>query len=94
MSSIKDVPENVKTHLLPDERVIGRFSSIFREYYATDKRLIGFQRPDWVVGGIVATVATYKAASEGGVYFIFWGAVIFGAIDFFRGLAGWLKYNN
>ena len=48
MSSIKDVPENVKTHLLPDERVIGRFSSIFREYYATDKRLIGFQRPDWV----------------------------------------------
>jgi hypothetical protein len=48
----------------------------------------------WVVGGIVATVATYEAASEGGVYFIFWGAVIFGAIDFFRGLAGWLKYNN
>lgn len=49
MSSANDVPEKVQTHLLPNEKVIGRFSSIWREYYATDKRLIGFQRPDWVV---------------------------------------------
>ena len=48
----------------------------------------------WVVGGIIATAATYAAASEGGVFFIFWGAVIFGAIDFFRGLAGWLRCSN
>jgi hypothetical protein len=69
MSSIKDVPENVKTHLLPDEKVIGRFSSIFREYYATDKRLIGFQRPDWVqvllipgiLPGVLVIILTRKA---------------------------------
>jgi hypothetical protein len=68
MSSANDVPENVKTHLLPDEKVIGRFSSIFREYYATDKRLIGFQRPDWVqlllilgiLPGILAIILTRK----------------------------------
>jgi hypothetical protein len=47
----------------------------------------------WVVGGIIATVVTYVFAI-GGIFFIFWGAVLFGAIDFFRGLAGWLKYNN
>jgi hypothetical protein len=41
------------------------------------------------VVGIVVTVATYAAASSsrtGGSYFVAWGAIIFGAIQFFRGL--------
>lgn len=38
--------------------------------------------------GIVITVATYSAASEGGGrYVVAWGAIIFGAIRFFRGLS-------
>ena len=38
------------------------------------------------VGGIVVTVATYQSAQGGGHYIIAWGAIIFGAIQFFRGL--------
>lgn len=39
--------------------------------------------------GIVVTVGTYSAASSsssGGSYVIAWGAIIFGAVRFFRGL--------
>lgn len=75
MSSANHVSEKVKTHLLPDEKVIGRFSSIWREYYATNKRLVGFQRPDWVqwllilglLPGILAMILTrreYMGACE------------------------------
>lgn len=38
--------------------------------------------------GIVITVATYSAASEGGGrYVVAWGAILFGAVRFFRGLS-------
>jgi len=101
MSSIKDVPENVKTHLLPDERVIGRFSSIFREYYATDKRLIGFQRPDWVqvllilgiLPGILAIILTHKVymgaceySKISGVNRVLQGQVILGVLGIIIGI--------
>jgi hypothetical protein len=33
----------------------------------------------WCIGGIIATVADFG--------FIFWGAIVFGAIQFFRGVA-------
>jgi hypothetical protein len=101
MPSINDVPENVKTHLLPDEKVIGRFSSIFREYYATDKRLIGFQRPDWVqlllilgilpgILAIILTRKTYMSALEyskiSGVNRVLQGQVIVGALGIIIGI--------
>jgi hypothetical protein len=41
----------------------------------------------WCVGGILVTAASYQAASRGGTYVVAWGAIIFGAIKFFRGLA-------
>lgn len=40
----------------------------------------------WCVGGLLVTILTYSAASDGGTYVIAWGAVIFGAIQFFKGL--------
>ena len=40
----------------------------------------------WCIGGIVVTVVTYRAASSGGTYVVAWGAIVFGAIQFFRGL--------
>jgi hypothetical protein len=50
---------------------------------------------DAVVGGVVAllglavTVVTYLSAEQsGGTYVIAWGAILFGAIRFFRGLNG------
>jgi len=41
----------------------------------------------WCVGGIAVTAITYTAASGGGTYFVAWGAIVFGAIQFIRGLA-------
>jgi hypothetical protein len=40
----------------------------------------------WCVGGIIVTAVTYSAASGGGSYVVAWGAILFGAIQFFRGL--------
>lgn len=43
----------------------------------------------WCIGGIVVTVGSYSLASSsssGGSYFIAWGAVLFGAIQFLKGL--------
>lgn len=51
----------------------------------------------WTIGGIVVTVGTYLSAAQnpnGGRYFIAWGAILFGVLDFFVGLAGWIKYKQ
>jgi uncharacterized protein YgiM (DUF1202 family) len=41
----------------------------------------------WCLGGILVTALTYNMASEsGGHYFIAWGAILFGGIQFLRGL--------
>ncbi len=44
----------------------------------------------WCGGGIAVTVVTYTAASGGGTYVVAWGAIIFGAVQFFRGMAKFL----
>jgi hypothetical protein len=41
----------------------------------------------WCGGGLLVTIATFAAAAGGGVYLIAWGAILFGAIQFFRGLS-------
>lgn len=43
----------------------------------------------WCIGGTLVTAISYNAAassSTGGRYIIAWGAIIFGAIQFFKGL--------
>jgi hypothetical protein len=40
----------------------------------------------WCIGGIIITALTYSAASNGGSYVITWGAIIFGGIQFFKGV--------
>lgn len=42
----------------------------------------------WCGGGILITVITYSAASgpQGGTYLLAWGPIIFGGIQFLRGL--------
>lgn len=38
--------------------------------------------------GIALTVYTYSSVAEkGGTYIVWWGAIVFGAIQFFRGLS-------
>jgi hypothetical protein len=41
----------------------------------------------WTIGGLVITAITYVAAEGGGTYVIMWGAMVFGVIQFFRGLS-------
>ena len=45
----------------------------------------------WCTGGLIVTIATLHAAvsAGGGKYLIAWGAVVFGAIQMFRGLQQW-----
>ena len=45
----------------------------------------------WVIGGIFVTVWTYVFAYEG-KYFVAYGFIIYGIVDFSSGLIGWLKY--
>ncbi len=40
----------------------------------------------WCIGGILVTAVTFSAAGKGGTYVVAWGAIIFGGIQFFRGL--------
>ena len=40
----------------------------------------------WCVGGIAITALTYQLASGGGVFFVAWGAILFGGIQFIKGL--------
>jgi hypothetical protein len=45
----------------------------------------------WTVLGVVVTCGTYAFADElGGKFYLFYGAIIFGFIDFMIGLIGWL----
>ena len=43
----------------------------------------------WCIDGILFTAISYNAvasSSRGGSYFIAWGAIVFGAIQFFKGV--------
>jgi hypothetical protein len=41
----------------------------------------------WCIGGILVTALTYSnASSGGGSYVVAWGAIVFGAVQFFKGL--------
>ena len=40
----------------------------------------------WFIGGSVVTAVTYGAASGGCSYVVAWGAILFGAIQFIKGL--------
>ena len=43
----------------------------------------------WCIAAIIITAVTFQAASSshgGGTYFVAYGAIIFGAIQFFKGL--------
>ena len=40
----------------------------------------------WCGGGLLVSGVTYALADAGGGFVVTWGAVVFGAIQFFRGL--------
>lgn len=46
------------------------------------------------VVGLIVTLGTYNIASPGGHFIVAWGAIVFGAIQFFRGVSEWNSHNN
>lgn len=40
----------------------------------------------WCLGGLLITWITYDNASNGGHYVIMWGAILFGAVQLFKGV--------
>jgi len=51
----------------------------------------------WAVGGSAVTLGSYLSAASnpnGGRYFVAWGAMIFGVVDFFIGLNGLMKQRS
>ena len=92
--------ENATTFV---DNVEAEFGQAVEEYKRTDegRREMASQHARhmrngllWIVGGAAVTGCTYAAAEGGGTYFITWGAMAWGAIDFLRGLIGWIQYHD
>lgn len=64
------------------------------------KEILDAYHTDMLRGGLVCalgvtiTICTYASALNGGTYIIAWGAIIFGAIRFLRGLTNTEKYKT
>jgi dolichol kinase len=41
----------------------------------------------WCGGGLLITMLTYAAASNGGIYILAWGAILYGGIRLFKGIS-------
>jgi hypothetical protein len=48
MSTIK-VPGSVRRVLEPEEKVVGKTGNFSRDFYATNTRILVFERPSWLV---------------------------------------------
>lgn len=105
-TSEEKIVRNFTKQGVPEEKVRGYYHEINRlaaEYIESPevrKELAGqfskriFYGILWVIGGTIASVASYEAASAGGgMYFVFYGAIIWGVIDIIRGFVGWMKYS-
>ncbi len=42
----------------------------------------------WIVGGGLITLVTYAVASDGGSYFVMWGAMLYGGYRILKGVFG------
>jgi hypothetical protein len=45
----------------------------------------------WCIGGLIVTLGTYTLAAPGGTYIVAWGAMLFGGIQFVRGLVQYVN---
>ena len=67
--------------------VVNRLVTLRHEAYQEAAKKNMLHGALWCIGGIIVTAVTYAAASGGGTYIVAWGAIIFGAIQFFKGLS-------
>ncbi len=88
------VPETTIVNSLAEKgveyHVAEEFVAKCRDAYGSARRKAGMKDMLigglWCVGGGIVTALTYSMASSGGRYVIAWGAIVFGAVQFFRGL--------
>ena len=74
---------------------------IIKSLESKAKEILDAHDTNMIVGGLICTVGiaitlwTYSAAATGGgSYIVAWGAILFGAIRFFRGLSNKGKYKT
>jgi hypothetical protein len=81
-----------KAQKLPTQRESSRESTVTAEMYRR-KMIRGLI---WTVVGVILTAVMYRASSSTGssMYFIWWGTVLFGLVDFVTGLIGWLSHRR
>ncbi len=75
----KEAIENSKREVKAANRLNNKYGSDSNKEAGSDV----FWGAMWCIGGIVATVADFG--------YIFWGAIVFGGFQFFRGI---INYNN
>lgn len=85
-------------------RIVTGITQAMEEYKRTPegRKVMGKKYRYQMVGGFTLfvigtaiTVGTFMAADDGGTYFLWWGGpIILGAIGFFTGLVGWMKYRS
>jgi hypothetical protein len=89
-----NVKDEVIRSKLAEKGLSGEAANVVVANLRKAKRKVG--QKDMLVGagfcivGLVITIATFAAATSnrgGGSYIVAWGAIIFGALQFFRGLA-------
>lgn len=68
-----------------DAVVSNLFAARVKQQQTQGLKNIGFGAL-WLVGGIVVTVATYGATSDGGKYVVAWGAMLVGGVQFIQGV--------
>ncbi|HEX2618173.1 MAG TPA: hypothetical protein VHL57_11565 [Flavobacteriales bacterium] len=92
-NNIKDVTAMLVEGGFSQEEASGMVSSILHTIRARQTEREQQARKDMLIGGIIlvigiaVTVITHYNASGGGSYVVAWGAIIFGAIRFFSGMA-------
>jgi len=73
-------------------RIVSETQKVFNKAKAAKSKKRMTRGLIWTVVGIVLTCGTMAFASSlGGKYILFYGAIIYGIIDFTAGLVGWLS---
>jgi curved DNA-binding protein CbpA len=62
--------------------------------YRDKARNAGIVGSLWAIGGLLVTIISLALAEESGVYYIMWGAIIFGAIQAIRGFMRMSQINK
>lgn len=78
----QQLPAGIYAGPQPSDREVAAIATALRQK-AMRMALVGFL---WLAGGLAVSIGSYLMADPGGTYHVFWGAALFGAYKFLRGL--------